>query len=128
MAGRSSCESVLHFILCVLCLLSSKSSFALGFLASRAKFPMLISVINFRSSGFRVIYIFALQDARFVWKTVPISTYKTIVLTCRFLSSEGIAECERVSKKDKPSLQEISRAALNVSTKITKRDLWYFYS
>jgi len=32
-----------------------------------------------------------------------------------FLSSEGIAECERACNKEKPSLQELSKAALNVS-------------
>lgn len=38
-----------------------------------------------------------------------------LVLPSRFLSSEGIAECERACNKEKPSLQELSKAALNVS-------------
>ena len=63
---------------------------------------------------FRVIHI-NLEGVRFVLKTVPVCFDETIVFNCRFLSSEGIAECERVCNKDKPSLQEMSRAALNVS-------------
>jgi len=38
-----------------------------------------------------------------------------VVSPSRFLSSEGIAECERACNKEKPSLQELSKAALNVS-------------
>lgn len=63
---------------------------------------------------FRVIYV-DLKGVRSVWKTVVASSDKTIVSTCRFLSSEGIAECERACNKEKPSLQEMSKAALNVS-------------
>lgn len=56
-----------------------------------------------------------IKGVRSVWKTVVTSTNKSIVSACRFLSSEGIAECERACNKEKPSLQELSRAALNVS-------------
>lgn len=49
---------------------------------------------------------------------VPVS--KKTVSFFRFLSSEGIAECERSCNKEKPSLQELSRAALNVSTRRMK--------
>jgi len=72
-------------------------------------------VINFRSCGFsRVIYILP-KGVRLLWNTVEASTDKTIVSTGRFLSTEGVAECERACNKEKPSLQDMSKAALNVS-------------
>lgn len=55
------------------------------------------------------------SDARFVLKTVVVCINKMVVLPSRFLSPEGIAECERACNKEKPSLQELSKAALNVS-------------
>ena len=55
------------------------------------------------------------SDARFVCTTVVFGINKMVVLPSRFLSSEGIAECERACNKEKPSLQELSKAALNVS-------------
>ena len=56
------------------------------------------------------------SGARFFLKTVAVPGYKMAVSFFRFLSSEGIAECGRACNKEKPSLQELSRAALNVST------------
>lgn len=55
------------------------------------------------------------SDARFVCPTVVFCINKMVVSSSRFLSSEGIAECERACNKEKPSLQELSKAALNVS-------------
>lgn len=55
------------------------------------------------------------SQARFVCTTVVFCINKMVVSPARFLSSEGIAECERACNKEKPSLQELSRAALNVS-------------
>ncbi|XP_015767052.1 PREDICTED: tudor domain-containing protein 3-like isoform X2 [Acropora digitifera] len=34
-----------------------------------------------------------------------------------FLSTEGVAECERACNKEKPSLQDMSKAALNLDLK-----------
>lgn len=65
------------------------------------------------------------SDARFVLKTVVVCINKMVVLPSRFLSPEGIAECERACNKEKPSLQELSKAALNVS--IGKRVEWRKY-
>lgn len=53
--------------------------------------------------------------AQIALKAVVVSFDETIISPSRFLSSEGIAECERVCNKEKPSYQELSKAALNVS-------------
>ena len=55
------------------------------------------------------------SDARFVCTTVVFCINKMGFSPSRFLSSEGIAECQRACNKEKPSLQELSKAALNVS-------------
>lgn len=55
------------------------------------------------------------SDARFVCTTVVFCVNKMVVSPSRFLSSEGIAECEKACNKEKPSLQELSKAALSVS-------------
>ena len=52
---------------------------------------------------------------RLISYAVVALTARTIVSTGRFLSSEGLAECEKACNKEKPSLQEMSKAALNVS-------------
>lgn len=58
--------------------------------------------------------------ARFALITVVVSVDEMIVSSFRFLSSEGIAECEKACNKEKPSLQELLKAALNVSTRRMK--------
>ena len=63
----------------------------------------------------RLTLITTRSAAQIVLKAVVVSFDETIISPSRVLSSEGIAECERVCNKEKPSFQELLKAARNVS-------------